>query len=190
MNWFDIVLLLILASSVVMSFRKGLSREVIGLASVFVALMLGIWFYAMAGAYLLPYVSSRTAANFAGFFLVFCAVALLGSFVSYIVGKFLKVTGLGFLDHALGAGFGMVRGTLIAVALVTGIMAFSPTEQPPDAVVRSRLAPYVVDAANVFTAMAPHELKEGFRRTYTQVKTAWGKATGKGNQKKNDERKI
>ncbi len=76
MNWLDVVLLLILAGSMFTSFRKGLSREIIGLVSVVLALLLGIWFYGTAGAFLLPYLSSRAAANFGGFLLVFCGVML------------------------------------------------------------------------------------------------------------------
>ena len=38
-----------------------------------------------------------------------------------------------------------------------------------------------MDAARVVAAMAPHELKEGFRKTYAQVKSAWEKSAGKGN---------
>ena len=72
MNWLDIVLLVILAASVITSFRKGFSREVIGLVSVVLALFLGSWFYGTAGAFLLPYLSSRSMAMFGGFFLVFC----------------------------------------------------------------------------------------------------------------------
>jgi len=184
MNWLDVVLLLILAVSVAMSFRKGLSREVIGLASVVLAIVLGIWFYGAAGAWLIPYLSSRGLANFAGFLLVFCGVMLVGHLVSYIVGRFLKVTGLSIFDHLLGAVFGAVRGILISVALIMAIMAFSQGDKPPSSVVNSRTAPYVVDAARAFAALAPHELKEGFRKTYDQVKTAWGKALEEGIRKK------
>jgi membrane protein required for colicin V production len=179
MNWLDVVLGLILIASVVASFRKGLSREVIGLVTVILALVLGIWLYGFAGGYLLPYLSSRAVANFAGFAIIFCGVMVLGSLVSFIVGKFLKVTGLSIFDHALGAGFGVVRGVLVSVALVMGIMAFSQGERPPEAVVQSRTAPYVVDAARVVVALAPFELKEGFRKTYARVKTAWEEATRK-----------
>jgi membrane protein required for colicin V production len=189
MNWLDAVLLLILAVSVFTSFKKGLSREVIGLASVVLALILGIWFYGTAGGWLQPYLSSHAAANLAGFLLVFCGVLVLGALVSHIVGRFLRVTGLSFIDHALGAGFGAVRGALIAVALIMAIMAFAPGPRPPDAVVYSRLAPYAADAARIFTTVAPHELKEGFRKTYAQVKTAWDKAIEKGTQSEH-ERKI
>jgi membrane protein required for colicin V production len=173
MNWLDIVLLLVVAASVYMSFRKGLSREIIGLVSVVLALLLGIWFYGTAAAFIQPHVSSRTAANLGGFLLVFVAVLLLGHLVSYVVGKFLKVTGLSIVDHLLGAGFGVVRGALIGVALLMALMAFRDGDRPPPMVVNSRLAPYVAGAAQLFADVAPHELKEGFRKTYGEVKSAW-----------------
>lgn len=196
MNWLDAVLLVILAVSVLTSFRKGLSREVIGLVAVVVALIFGIWFYGTAGSLVLPYVSSRSVANLAGFFLVFFGVLLLGSIVSHVVGRFLRVTGLSLVDHALGAVFGLVRGTLIAVALLMGIMAFSPGDQPPESVVNSRVAPYAVDAARFFVSMAPHELREGYSKSYAQVKAAWQNALEKGirgvpkGEKGEHERKI
>jgi len=176
MNWFDLLLLLILAASVMTSFRKGLSREVISLASVILAIVCGIWFYGTAGALFEPYVSSKGVAHLAGFFAVFLVVMLVGAVVGAIVGKFLRVTGLSFVDHILGAGFGLARGVLIAVALITGVMAFSPAGNPPAAVVHSTIAPYAVDGARVVSSIAPNELREGFRKSYTEVKSAWGKA--------------
>jgi membrane protein required for colicin V production len=173
MNWLDILLLVILVWCVFTSFRKGLTREIVGLASVVLALLLGIWFYGTAGSLVAPYVSSRGVANLAGFLIVFAAVLLAGALVNVILGKFLRVTGLSIADHALGAVFGLVRAALIAVALVMGIMAFSPEGRPPAAVVNSRLSPYVASASRVFAAAAPHELKEGFRRTYGEVRSAW-----------------
>jgi membrane protein required for colicin V production len=173
MSWLDVVLGLILAASVLTSFRKGLSREIIGLVSVCAALLLGLWLYGSAAGYLLPYLSSPAASNFGGFAIVFCGVMLLGMLLGMIVGKFLKVTGLSFFDHLLGAAFGVVRGLLISVALVTVIMAFSFDDRPPSSVVHSRIAPYVVGAARVAAAMAPHDLKEGFHKNYQRVKSAW-----------------
>jgi membrane protein required for colicin V production len=195
MNWLDVVLALILAASVVTSFRKGLSREVIGLVAVVLALLLAIWFYGTAGALFAPYLSSPAAAHFAGFLAVFCGVLLAGALVSAVVGRFLRITGLSIIDHILGAGFGLARGVLIAVALITGLMAFSTTGPPPS-VVQSRTAPYVVDAARLVASMAPHEVREGFRKTYGQVKSAWGKTLEDGirklpgSEKRHDERKI
>ncbi len=184
MNWLDGVIGLILVASVVTSFRKGLSREVIGLVSVVLAILMGLWFYAPVAGYLSPHLTSRLAANLLGFAIVFCGVLLLGSIVSAVVGRFLRVTGLSFVDHLLGLGFGVLRGILIAVAVVTGIMAFAPADRPPAAVVNSRLSPYVVDGARVISAMAPYELKEGFRKSYARVKSAWEKASDRSSRDK------
>ena len=196
MSWLDVVLVLILIVSLVASFRKGLAREVISLVSVVLALLSGFWFYGYAGGHLSPYLSSLAVANFAGFAIVFCGVMLLGGLVSFVVGKFLKVTGLSIFDHVLGAGFGIVRAILISVALVMGIMAFAQGDRPPDSVVQSRFAPYVVDAARVIAALAPHDMREGVRRTYERVKTAWEKGvqnrirTGPNGEKTEHERQI
>jgi membrane protein required for colicin V production len=176
MNWLDIVLALIVLASVAASFRKGFTREVIGLVSVVLALVLGLWFYGSMGSYLAPYLSSRRMANFGGFFLVFFGVILLGGIVSLVVGKFLRVTGLSFFDHLLGAGFGVVRGLLIAIALMAAVMAFATGDRAPGAVVHSRLAPYVAGASRVLAAIAPHDFNEGFRKSYAQAKQAWHEA--------------
>ena len=180
MNWLDILLLIVIAASVAGSFRRGLSREIIHLASVVLALLLACWFYAYAGSYFAPYLSSRQLANFIGFALVFVAVIAVGHAVSYVVGRFLKITGLSIFDHLLGAAFGVLRGVLISVALIMAIMAFSPAGQRPDSVVNSRIAPYVMGAARAFAAMAPHELKEGFQKSYGDVKAAWEGAAKRG----------
>jgi membrane protein required for colicin V production len=196
MNWLDVVLVIIVAGSIVTSFRKGFSREIIGMVAVVLAIVLGIWFYGMAGALFLPYLSSPAAAHLAGFVVVFGGVLLLGALVSAIVGKFLKVTGLSIFDRLLGAGFGLVRGLLIAVSLILGIMAFSNNGHPPSSVVHSRTAPYVVDGARVVASLAPHEVREGFRKTYAQVKSAWQKGFDEGirklpgTEKRLNERKI
>ena len=196
MNWLDIVLAIILFASIAAGLRRGFSRQIIGLISGVLALLLGLWFYGTVGFYLLPYASTRTLANAGGFAVVFCGVLLLGALVSFVVGRFLQVTGLSMVDHLMGAGFGLLRGLVFAIAIIMGVMAFSRGDKPPEAIVNSRMAPYVVDAARMFAAMAPHDLKEGFRRTYAQVKAAWSDALEKGIRKlptgemKKDERQI
>jgi len=69
---------------------------------------------------------------------------------------------------------------LIAIAVVLALLAFTPGKAPPNAVVHSKVAPYVIDAARVCAAVAPHELKDGFRKSYGQVKAIWGDALKKG----------
>src|SRR4051794_33423200 len=106
MNWLDAILAIALLFCLINGFRRGLSRQIIGLITGLVALLLGIWFYGTAGGWLLPYVSSPVLAKAAGFVLVFCGVMAVGSAAGYVTGRFLKVSGLSWFDHVLGAGFG------------------------------------------------------------------------------------
>src|SRR5258708_40248089 len=101
MNWLDFVLALILIASGIAGLRRGLSRQVIGLVSGVLALLIGIWFYGTVGFYLLPYASSRTMANAGGFAIVFCVVLVLGGLVRFVVGRVLRVTGLSIVDQFL-----------------------------------------------------------------------------------------
>jgi len=157
-----------------------MSRQAIHLAAVVLGILLGAWYYGRVAEFLRPHVGSPRAANLGGFMIIFCGVLLLGAVVSAIVGKFLRVTGLSIVDHLLGALVGLLRGILVAVALIMGVMAFSQNGTPPRAIEESRLAPYVSQAARVFVAMAPRELKEGFHKTYAQAKAAWDSAVKNG----------
>jgi membrane protein required for colicin V production len=185
-NWLDAVLILLIAFSIWRSFAKGLTREVIGLLAVVAGIFAGTWLYSAAGAYIEPYVNSRGMANFCGFALVFVGVMLLGSLIGFILSKLLKVTGLSFFDRLMGAAFGILRGVLMAAALVMALLAFAPgarANTPPESVAHSRLAPLVIGAARIFVAAAPREMKDGFHKSYDQVKSFWEDALKKGIQK-------
>jgi membrane protein required for colicin V production len=185
MNWLDFVLLFLMAVSIIASFRQGFSRELIGLISMLVALFCGLWFYGAAGALILPYVSSKGIANFCGFMAIFVGVLIAGAIVGYFFSKLVKAAGLSWFDRILGAGFGAVRGLLLAVAVIVAIVAFAPgpSDAPPPAVVHSRFAPYVIDTAHLFASLAPRELRDGFKKHYGQVKSIW-----EGTLKKADHR--
>lgn len=175
MNWLDYLLIAILLFSAIMSARKGFSREIIGLAAAFFALLLGMWFYGLAGSLVAPYISSPRVANLIGFLLVVAAVLIAGGILGWIVNRFLRTIGLSFFDRLLGAAFGVLRGLLIAMALLTAFMAFGPYEgsaTASSAVVHSRIAPYLLNASRLVVAMAPMELKSGFQQQYANIKSA------------------
>jgi membrane protein required for colicin V production len=175
LNWLDYLLIAVLVFSTVRSFRKGFTREIVGLIASLCALILGMWFYALAGSYVVPYVGSARVANFLGFIGVVVLVIVAGSILGWIVSRFLRTIGLSFFDRTLGAAFGLLRGTLIAIALLTAYIAFGPhaeNNSAPDAVVHSRIAPYILEASHYFIAIAPMELKQTFGKQYTEFRSA------------------
>ena len=175
LNWLDYILLAVLVVSAFMSARRGISREIIGLASAILALVLGMWFYGLAGSLVAPYTGSPRVANLIGFLMVVVAVIVCGGILGWIVNRFLRTIGLSFFDRLLGAAFGAVKGFFFAMALLTAFTAFGPyvdSETVSGAVVHSQIAPWVLEASRVFVAIAPADLKLSFSKQYSRLKAA------------------
>jgi membrane protein required for colicin V production len=175
LNWLDFVLIFVLLASTVMAARKGFSREIIGLAAMLFAFVFAMWFYGSAGVLIAPWTGSPRMANLIGFFLVVFAVLICGGILGWIVNRFLRTVGLSFFDRLLGAAFGLMRGALVAVTILTAFIAFgsyAESNSEPHAVVNSQIAPYILQASRWFVAIAPMELKSGFRKQYAQVEAA------------------
>jgi len=172
MSWLDIVVVVIVGYSVIAGFSGGFARVGVGFAATVLGIICGFWFYGIAAAHVADYVSSRGVANLIGFLLVFGAFVLAGALVGRILANLFKWVGLSWLDRLLGAAFGFVRGAVIAVALVTVILAFAPVP-PPASIVQSKTLPYVIDTSSVLAAVTPHEVKDAFRETKEKVKKMW-----------------
>jgi len=172
MNWLDVVLAVVLVVSTAAGFAKGFFRLGVGLAATFLAFVLAAWFYDAAGAWAIPYTSSRGIANFVGFVLIFLSVMVAGALLGRLLAHFFKWIGLSWLDRTGGGAVGLVRGGLISLAIVVLISAFLPGDPPP-AVLHSRIAPYVLDSAHYLSLTASPEMRQQFRQTYEKTKRAW-----------------
>jgi membrane protein required for colicin V production len=166
------VLVLVIASSVLAGFAAGFARVGVGFAAMIVGMFCGFWFYGIVAAYVIDYVTSRAIANLIGFFAILAVVLVLGAIVGTILAKFFKWVGLSWLDRLLGGAAGVVRGFVIAAAMVTVLLAFAPTPPPPS-VVDSRLLPYVINVSDVLAALTPREIKDQFYSTKDKVKAVW-----------------
>jgi membrane protein required for colicin V production len=171
-NWIDLVLLLVIASSVLAGLSAGFARVGVGFAAMIVGMFCGFWFYGIVAAYVLDYVSSPAIANLIGFFTILAAILILGAIVGLILAKFFKWVGLSWLDRLLGGVFGIARGFLIAAAMVTVLLAFAPSP-PPRSVVDSKFLPYVIDVSDVLAALTPREIKDQFYATKDRVRAVW-----------------
>jgi uncharacterized membrane protein required for colicin V production len=72
----------------------------------------------------------------------------------------------------MGAAFGFVRGSLIAVAFVAVLLAFA-SKPLPNWMVDSKILPYAIDASDVCAALAPGAVKDAFRESMREVQKLW-----------------
>lgn len=174
MNWLDFVLAAIIAISVGSGIAKGFFRLAIGLAATVLSILLASWFYGLAAGLYSPYVKQETFANFLGFVTVLLLVQGAGLLLAKVLALMTKKAGLGWADRALGGVFGLVRAILVSSVLVMVLTAFS-WNPPPASVAESKLAPYVMEGAQILVYLTPREVRDGFHENYRKLKEKWDK---------------
>ena len=172
MSLLDLLLMVIVGGSIVGGFLTGFARAAVGFMAAIMGILGGFWFYGIPAAWIHKYVSSSAFSNLSGFLVVLLGCVILGGLIGKLLAKLLKWTGLSWLDRLMGAGFGFVRGTLAAVALVAVLMAFTP-KPVPNWIVGSMLLPYAIDASNICAGLAPRALKDAVRQTVVEIRQAW-----------------
>jgi membrane protein required for colicin V production len=175
-NWLDILLGTIALLSVASGFARGLTRSIIGFVASILAIFLAFGFYRMVGAQFHHWGLSPTTAKVAGFLAVFIGVIVLGGLVAGLIGKLLKIVGLGFLDRLGGAAFGLVRGAVVGIVIVMLMIAFT-SKPPPVAVKESRIAPYLISASNLIAHFAPRELRDAYDYSSEKLMKGWHELT-------------
>ena len=126
----DWVILGFIALSVLIGLVRGLVVEVLSIAIWAVAVVLAIQHgeavsHLFAEAVELP--SARVAL---GYGLVFFGTTIVGALLLWLTRQLVAGTGLGGTDRLLGAGFGLIRGVLLVVVVVT-LARMTPLPRDP-----------------------------------------------------------
>lgn len=119
----DIIVLSVVLLSLVFGGFRGLVKEALSLAFWVIAAVLASMFSIQAGQTVFgTLISSPVLQRVAGFLLVFVVTVFVGGLVSNGISKLMSKAGLGGVDRALGALFGIIRGVVI-VTLVVAVTA-------------------------------------------------------------------
>lgn len=125
MGWIDGLMLAVLALSMLVGVFRGLVFELLSMlawvAAWFVARQAG----AVAGGRLPLPIHDPTVSAGLGFVIVFIAVLFVVRLLTSLVRQVIHASPLGGIDHWLGAMFGLIRGVVIVLAVVT-LLAMTP----------------------------------------------------------------
>ena len=172
MNWFDMLLVLVILASVASGLRTGLARVVVHLAATIVGLLAGFWLYKTVAIYVDPDLHNSTQDQLVGFAIPFFAVLTLGSLVGMLLSRLVQWIGLGWFDHLMGGFAGALRGALLIAASLAMLIAFAPSPLPPF-LTESRVIPYAAQVSAVLAEMAPSGLRQEFHRQIQKLKQYW-----------------
>jgi membrane protein required for colicin V production len=116
---FDFVLIAILGVSAVLGLLRGLLKEVLSLVAYASAFLAAIWWGPEVSDWVQSWITQsflRMAVSYLGIFIsVLLTIGLFNMTLSSLISK----TGLSPADHGLGGLFGLVRGALFVLILVT-----------------------------------------------------------------------
>ncbi len=165
MNPVDIVILVILVISTLMGVYRGFVREALSLAAWVVAVYVA-WQFAVPGAALLEdhisQISLRVAAAFA---IIFVAVLIAVSILSFMLYRLFALTGISGLDRSLGAVFGITRGVILVAAAILAAVYMNFAAQPWWQ--GANLVMYFTPVTDFLLSLMPAEAVENFRPLVT-----------------------
>lgn len=110
----DIAVLTLVGGGAVLGFMRGLVQEVLSLLAWLLAILAVRFLHAPATAFLSHYIGTEGGAAMLSFVLLFGGLFMAGKLLARRLGKASRSSMVGGFDRGLGAGFGAVKGLLIA----------------------------------------------------------------------------
>ncbi|NLX90692.1 MAG: CvpA family protein [Firmicutes bacterium] len=144
MNWLDYVLIFIFILNLYNGFRDGFIRQVVGLASFFIALYLSLCWSGDISNYLQSFLKldqiigalskdgipaiwlAEALLNIIAFLLVFSLVAFLLKIITKKLKILNKIPVIGAVNILLGGAFGIIKGFLV-ISLVVALISLIKT---------------------------------------------------------------
>ncbi len=118
MSWVDLIIVVIIIVSALISVVRGFVKESISLASWVLAGFIALRYFAPLAELLEPYIESPTIRTGTGFAILFVSSLIIGAIVNFMASQAVTKTGLTGTDKSLGVVFGAARGVLIVTMLV------------------------------------------------------------------------
>lgn len=161
LNLFDLIVLTVVGLSALLSFFRGLFKEVFSLAGWAVAAVVTLRFLEPVSHLLKPHVGSDVVASGIASVGLFFITLVLISIVSGIIIKYIKPGAkVGLIDNLGGLAFGVARGALI-ITLGYFIMSIVVGEKNyPVWINQSYSKPYVERSATWMKEFAPEYLEK------------------------------
>lgn len=130
LTWTDLAVLALLLVSLIVGAWRGLVLEVFSLAAWVLAYLSAPWLAPVVEGWLPAKVTQGGWQELAALVLAFILVLVVCGLVGRLVRLLLHATPLAFADRLLGAGFGLLRGLLLAL-LGAVLIGFTPFKRHP-----------------------------------------------------------
>lgn len=171
MHWLDITLLIVLALGALLGARSGLVWQVARLVTFGVAFYVSIYYHGQAADLLRTYVSETSpfVLSALSYVVTFLGVYFVLYLVTLALQRALRATKLKTLDRVLGAGFGLLKVTLLVGAVLLLVALYS-TPQTDAAMADSKIAPVLLEGMRAVVVAVPQDYKDQLNSSLERIR--------------------
>ncbi|MGD2149778.1 MAG: CvpA family protein [Desulfobacterales bacterium] len=173
MNFFDIIVIVILGYCLIRGVFRGLIKELSSIIGVLGGFYAAFTYYPLVAKPLSKWITNTGYLNILSFLILFCGVFIIISILGIIINYLLKIAFLSWLDRILGSVFGAMKGVLIVSVLFIALTAFLPKGTP--VIKDSLLSPYVTLVSEKIAKVVSKDMKHAFSAKIATIKKAWKK---------------
>ncbi|MDP4725301.1 MAG: CvpA family protein [Pseudomonadota bacterium] len=158
MTIFDGIIIGVALLSALMGLIRGLTREVLGLASWIGGASLTFIGMPFVQIIARRYIQNGMMADVAaavGLFLIFL---ILFSVISHTLSGLIRQSVLGGIDRSLGFLFGIGRGIVVLCVFQLLISCFVPRQKQPENFQNNRFAPMIYKGSDLIFSLLPHQI--------------------------------
>lgn len=172
-NFFDIVIIIIFCFCVIRGVFRGLIKELSSLIGVLAGFYAAYSYYMVVAKPLAKWISNTGYLNILSFLIIFFCVFIIISILGVIIKYLLNIAFLGWVDRMFGAGFGTMKGVLIASVILVALTAFLPKGSP--VIKNSLLSPHVALISEKMAKVVSKDMRHAFEAKIADLKKTWKK---------------
>ena len=157
-NPLDIVVVVILVLSVLVSVIRGFVREVLAIASWVGAALVTLYGLPEVRPFFADFIENELIASAVAGVALFVVSLMVFSLISHLLAKAVRGAALTGVDRALGLVFGAARGALLVCLGYLILVWLIPEDQRPAWMLEARTGPYLSGGADFLASLVPEDL--------------------------------
>jgi membrane protein required for colicin V production len=170
-SYLDLGLIVVVLISAFLAMLRGLTREVLAIASWGAAALAAIYLHPLALPYVKPYIAKDVIALAVAAAAVFFVTLIVVSLITVKLSDAILDSKVGAIDRSLGFLFGAVRGLLLCVIAFVFFNWLVPAQTQPGWVKTARMKPLLQATGDRLMAILPDD-PEGLLNKLKKPKSA------------------
>lgn len=178
-SYLDLGLIAVILVSAFLSMLRGLTREILAIASWVAAAAAAYYFYPFVLPHVKPYIHKEIIAAGVAASAVFFVTLIIVSLLTLRISDAILDSKIGALDRSLGFLFGAGRGYLLCTIAFVFFAWLVPEKSYPQWVENSKTKAWLLHTGEGLEAMLPEDLDASLGKILTNRKLFGGHASAK-----------